>query len=190
MKEILTTSYVDIPDNVSVEVSKRRIRVKGPRGTICRVFTHAALDISMMSKKKIRVEGWFKNHKEVSLVRTISSHIKNMIKGVLVGFLYKLRAVYAHFPINVTCAPSKGEVSVRNFLGEKKTQSVTMTEGVFVEATGTKDEIQVSGIDIEKVSQCAASIQQCTKVANGKDIRKFLDGIYVSERGNIGELKK
>jgi len=32
----------------------------------------------------------------------------------------------------------------------------------------------------------AASIQQSTLVRN-KDIRKFLDGIYVSERGHVEE---
>jgi len=39
---------------------------------------------------------------------------------------------------------------------------------------------------LEDVSQGAADIQQICKVRN-KDIRKFLDGLYVSERGNIVE---
>jgi hypothetical protein len=39
---------------------------------------------------------------------------------------------------------------------------------------------------LEDVSQSAADIQQICKVRN-KDIRKFLDGLYVSERGNIVE---
>jgi large subunit ribosomal protein L9e len=39
---------------------------------------------------------------------------------------------------------------------------------------------------LEDVSQSAADIQQICKVRN-KDIRKFLDGLYVSERGNIEE---
>ena len=37
---------------------------------------------------------------------------------------------------------------------------------------------------IEAVSQSAALIQQSTTVKN-KDIRKFLDGVYVSEKGNV-----
>ena len=37
------------------------------------------------------------------------------------------------------------------------------------------------GNDIEKVSQSAAMIHHATKVPGGKDIRKFLDGVYVSE---------
>ena len=60
-------------------------------------------------------------------------------------------------------------------------------EGVEVEASkNVKDELVLSGNSIENVSQSAADIQQICRVRN-KDIRKFLDGIYVSERGNIEE---
>jgi len=37
---------------------------------------------------------------------------------------------------------------------------------------------------IEAVSQSAALIQQSTTVKN-KDIRKFLEGVYFSEKGNV-----
>jgi large subunit ribosomal protein L9e len=58
-----------------------------------------------------------------------------------------------------------------------------MLEGVkCVVSTAQKDEIILTGNDIDNVSQSAASIQQSTAVKN-KDIRKFLDGIYVSEKG-------
>ena len=74
-----------------------------------------------------------------------------------------------------------------NFLGEKLVRSITLGEGVEVEASkNVKDELVLSGNSIENVSQSAADIQQICRVRN-KDIRKFLDGIYVSERGNIEE---
>ena len=41
-----------------------------------------------------------------------------------------------------------------------------------------------TGNSVEAVSQSAALIQQSTTVKN-KDIRKFLDGVYVSEKGNV-----
>lgn len=60
-----------------------------------------------------------------------------------------------------------------------------MQEGVDVEASkNVKDQLELTGNDLEKVSQSAADIQQKCRVKN-KDIRKFLDGLYVSERGNI-----
>lgn len=62
-----------------------------------------------------------------------------------------------------------------------------MAEGVDVEASKTqKDELILSGNSLENVSQSAADIQQICRVRN-KDIRKFLDGLYVSERGNVTE---
>ncbi len=62
---------------------------------------------------------------------------------------------------------------------------MAMQSGVEVEASkNVKDELQLSGNDLEHVSQSAADIQQACRVRN-KDIRKFLDGLYVSERTNI-----
>jgi large subunit ribosomal protein L9e len=41
---------------------------------------------------------------------------------------------------------------------------------------------------LEKVSQSAALLHQSVLVRR-KDIRKFLDGIYVSEKGTIDEIE-
>lgn len=60
-----------------------------------------------------------------------------------------------------------------------------MQPGVDVAASANvKDELLLTGNSLENVSQSAADIQQICRVKN-KDIRKFLDGLYVSERGNI-----
>ena len=104
---------------------------------------------------------------------------------MLQGFLYKMRAVYAHFPIS--CAITEGGtlIEVRNFLGEKYIRRVRMHDGVTVEnSKAQKDELIVQGNSIEAVSQSAALIQQSTTVKN-KDIRKFLDGLYVSEKTTV-----
>jgi large subunit ribosomal protein L9e len=119
--------------------------------------------------------------------RTICSHIENMITGVTKGFKYKMRFCYAHFPINVAGATADGKdvVEIRNFLGEKKVRRVELLEGVkYFRTPDVKDQIEISGIDIAKVSLSCAQIQQSTTVKN-KDIRKFLDGIYVSNKGNM-----
>ena len=47
-----------------------------------------------------------------------------------------------------------------------------------------KDELILEGNDIELVSDSATLIQQATTVKN-KVIRKFLDGISVSEKGTV-----
>ncbi len=99
-----------------------------------------------------------------------------MITGVTKGFKYKMRYVYAHFPINVNVDKAKDtglwEVEIRNFIGEKIVRRVVMAEGVDVAISSTqKDELVLSGNSIENVSQSAADIQQICKVRN-KDIRK------------------
>lgn len=43
-----------------------------------------------------------------------------------------------------------------------------------------KNIITIVGNDLENVSLTCAQIHQCTKVPN-KDLRQFLDGIYVQE---------
>ena len=109
-----------------------------------------------------------------------------MITGVTTGFRYKMRFCYAHFPINVACVQENGKsiVEIRNFLGEKRVRRVALMEGVeYFRTPDVKDQIEITGIDISKVSLSCAKIQQSTMVKN-KDIRKFLDGIYVSEKGS------
>lgn len=106
------------------------------------------------------------------------------MKGVTKGFEYKMRSAYAHFPINLSIVDAKKCLEIRNFVGEKIVRRVPMLAGVTVETTEQKDEIVLRGCDLQNVSQSAATIQNLTKVKN-KDIRKFLDGIYVSERTTI-----
>ncbi|XP_049328591.1 60S ribosomal protein L9 isoform X1 [Astyanax mexicanus] len=189
MKTILSTQTVDIPDKVDVSLKGRTITVKGPRGTLRREFSHINLELRLLGKKqkKLRVDKWWGNRKELATVRTICSHVQNMIKGVTMGFRYKMRSVYAHFPINVVIQESGSLVEIRNFLGEKYIRRVRMRPGVNCALSAAqKDELVLEGNDIELVSNSAALIQQATSVRK-KDIRKFLDGVYVSEKTTVEE---
>lgn len=70
------------------------------------------------------------------------------------GYRYKMRSVYAHFPINIAITDDKKHVEVRNFLGEKYTRHVDMLEGVTIESSqALKDEFILEGNDIELVSK-------------------------------------
>merc|ERR1711983_560365 len=178
-KEMGTFQLVKIPEGIDVSIKSRAVTVKGPRGSLTKAFKHLAVDIYKVDKDTIKVEKWFGKKKELAAVRTVCSHIENLFKGVMKGYLYKMRAVYAHF--HISCAISEGGslIQDRNFLGEKYVRNVRMHEGVTVEnSKAQKDELIVSGNSVEAVSQSAALIQQSTTVKN-KDIRKFLDGLYV-----------
>jgi len=87
-------------------------------------------------------------------------------------FNYKMRFVYAHFPINVTL--NESTVEIRNFIGERRTRTVELLGDIYlmynsllfvvegVEYTRTenvKDQIEITGNDIKAVSLTAARIQ-------------------------------
>merc|ERR1712150_448543 len=128
---------------------------------------------------------WFGRKKDLSSVKTLSSHITNMFTGVTKGFKYKMRYVYAHLPITGVINKGGHQLEIRNFLGEKRRRTVNLAGDVtVVKSEGVKDQIEVSGINVEDVGRSCALISQACLVKN-KDIRKFLDGTYVSEKGNI-----
>jgi ribosomal protein L6P/L9E len=125
-----------------------------------------------------QVDCHFGKKKRLAAIRTATSHVQNMITGVTKGFEYKMRLVYAHFPINANIEKKGAVIELRNFLGEKRVRVVNMLPGVTIErSSAVKDELILTGNDIENVSRSAALIHQVCLVKN-KDIRKFLDGVY------------
>merc|ERR1719352_1648225 len=187
MKEILKTRFVTVPEGVTIDIKARTVTVKGPRGELTRAFKHRAMEMTKVDDgKKIRVDIWFGLKKQLAGLRTICTHMENMIVGVTKGFQYKVRAVYAHFPINCV-VESPTVVEIRNFLGEKRVRRVEMRAGVTVKKhADIKDCLIVEGNDIEKVGNSVALISGISKVKD-KEIRKFLDGMYVQSKGSIEE---
>ena len=168
----------------------RTVEVKGPRGTLKREFKSVNFAVEQLGKRSIRVDMWFGDRLQKACLRTVTTHIENMIVGVTKGFEYKMRFAYAHFPMNVTLTKEGSDdvVEVRNFLGERRLRRVKLHTGVkIVKSTAVKDELVLTGNDLEKVSGSAALLHECCLVKN-KDIRKFLDGIYVSERNGKSVL--
>ena len=51
--------------------------------------------------------------------------LQNLFKGVTYGFAYKMRLVYAHFPINANIEDDNKKIEIRNFLGEKRGANCT-----------------------------------------------------------------
>ncbi|KAI6223117.1 60S ribosomal protein L9 [Aphelenchoides fujianensis] len=187
MKLIESSDIVKFPEGVEFTANNRLVQVKGPRGVLKRSFRHLNVEIIKETKNLLRVRKWFGVRKELAAIRSVCSHIENMIKGVTKGYRYKMRSVYAHFPINIALQEKNTLVEIRNFLGEKLVRRVTLPKGVTAAiSTKQKDEIIIEGNDLELVSQAAASIQQSTAVKN-KDIRKFLDGVYVSEKTTVAD---
>ena len=93
-----------------------------------------------------------------------------------------MRLVWAHFPINADISKDKKEITVKHFLGGKKSHKIPLLPGctVFL-SKDVKDELIFDGLDNAALSLCCARVMQCCNIGD-KDERKFLDGIFVSEK--------
>ena len=176
MRDVEAVSSVEVPENVKVQVEGRVVTVEGEKGTLVRDFSHAPVSIRLVGNE-VKVQASWPRKKKAALVRTICSHIQNMITGVSKGFTYKMKIVFSHFPISVKVQGKK--VLIENFIGERSARTAKIMGDAKVIPKG--DDVIVQGINIEEVSQTAANIQNATKIKK-KDPRKFLDGIYVQER--------
>jgi large subunit ribosomal protein L6 len=176
MRATETSETIETPDDVQVNLDGRKLTVKGPKGTLVRDFSFAPVSIEL-NGKNIRIFAEWPRKKEASLVGTLYSHIQNMITGVRKGFTYKLKIVFSHFPISVKLKDKA--VLIENFTGERNPRKAKIIGNVQVKIQS--EDVIVYGMDLEKVSQTAANIEQATKVKR-KDPRIFLDGLYVYER--------
>merc|ERR1712193_68016 len=183
LKVVNAKSVVKVPDNVTVTVKSRVVKVSGPRGSLQKSFRHMSIDLYMPDERTVKVEKWFAGSKELAVLKTCCSHIQNMIDGVTKGLEYRMKMVYAHFPTNVQIAGNGQSLDIVNFIGQKVKFHVDCLDGVKVERDpNLNTEILIHGNDLENVSKTCALISQKCAIKN-KDIRKFLDGIYVSNKG-------
>jgi len=167
-----------IPENVKVEVEGRKVKVTGQKGSLVKDLSHMPVKISI-ENGTIVVSAVWPRKRETSMVGTALSKIKSMLTGVTEGYTYKLKVVYAHFPVTVKVLKADRKVLIENFGGEKVARSAEIFGDVEVSVAG--DDVLVKGIELESVSQTAANIE-ATAGIKGKDLRVFLDGIYVYEK--------
>ena len=175
-------------EGVTVDVQNGKVTAKGPKGSLERDFSDVRYDPFINIEKTeagVKVSSTNERRKIKANVGTIAAHIRNLVLGVAHGYRYKMKVFYTHFPMTVEV---KGkEVTIKNFLGEKNLRKVEVVGNVKIEVK--KDDITLTGPNIEEVSQTAANIETATRLT-GKDRRIFLDGVYMSESGLDKEEKK
>lgn len=167
---------VKVPEGVSVTLANGVVTVKGKSGELKRSFQHPQLTLAKEgSDIVIHVPGPRKKTK--ALAGTWGAHLRNMVRGVQEPFEYKLKVVYAHFPIKAKVA---GEwVLIDNFLGEKTARKARIRGLPATKVKVGGDEIVVTGPDVEAVGQTSANIEQACKI-KGYDPKVFQDGIYIT----------
>ena len=169
----IVENSIEIPENIQLALEGRKITVQGPKGKIVKDFTHTKLNM-VKEGNALRLSIENPRRTEAALVGTISAHVKNMIKGVSQGWVYKMKIVFVHFPTAVKVVGK--QVHIENFVGERKARIADILGDTKV--TIKQEDVILEGIDIDDVSQTAANIQTRARV-HKKDLRKFLDGIYV-----------
>jgi len=174
----LSQRAIEIPDGVQLNVDGRKIKVVGAKGTLEEDFSHLPVQFAL-ENRTLRIYSAWARKREVALVGTALAHVRNMIRGVTSGYTYKLKIVYAHFPMTVKVQDKERRVMIDNFTGEKTPRISKIVGSAKVKVVS--DEIHVQGSKLGDVSQTAANIQASTRIRD-KDQRVFLDGIYVFEK--------
>jgi len=170
------TEKITLPEKVSAKKEGNILEIQGEKGTNRKIFAHQRITMEV-KEGAVHLSCSKATKREKTVIKTYNAHIKNMVKGVQEAHVYELKICSGHFPMNVSI--SGKTLSVKNFLGEKIPRVLVMSEQVKVKLEG--DKITVESSDKEEAGQCAASIEQLTRVTN-KDRRIFQDGIYITSK--------
>ena len=163
-----------LPSEVSITKQENLIITKGSFGSVQKDFTKMPAIIDLQDNK-ITIKSRGNRKKDFALVNTLQSVINNMIKGSSQGFTYRLKIVFAHFPISIKI---KGkDIVVENFFGERSPRTSKII-GNDTKVSVEGEDVIVKGPNIENVSQTAANLELATRIKN-KDSRVFLDGVYI-----------
>lgn len=167
---------VELGEGVSAKLGDRVLTIKGPLGTVSKRFDRIHVNMEVKDGR-VNITPFTDRKKDVVSANTMSSLVRNMVIGVTKGYTYKLKVVFAHFPVTVKV---KGKtVSVENFVGERSARVTDIVGDCKVSVEG--DDIIIKGVSLEDVGQTSANLEQATKIKR-KDQRIFLDGIYVYEK--------
>jgi len=167
---------IAIPEGVTAEVEVNKIKINGSKGELKREFKLAyGIKIEKLDNK-VKVSSESSVRKAKALVGTIVAHIRNMVKGVTEGYIYKMKIVYSHFPMTVKV--EGGKVVTQNFIGERTPRIAKIVGDIEVKIEG--QDVTITGTDIEDVGLTASNIEQSCRIV-GYDKRRFSDGIYIQK---------
>ena len=167
---------VELPQGVTASVKGRVLAMKGPNGSATKIFQRIPVDV-VVQGNKVTITPFTGKKKDVISANTVSSIVKALVHGVTKGYEYKMKVVFAHFPVTVKIKDDT--VMVENFMGERSPRLAKILEGCKVTTDG--DDIIIKGTSLEQIGQTAANVEQATRIKR-KDQRIFLDGVYVYEK--------
>jgi large subunit ribosomal protein L6 len=167
---------VELPPGVTASVKGRELFMKGPNGSATKVFQRIPVDIEV-NGDEVTIKPFTGKKKDLISANTVSSIVRGLVHGVTSGYEYKMKVVFAHFPVTVKIKDDM--VMVENFMGERSPRLAKILAGCKVTTEG--DDIIIKGTSLEQIGQTAANVEQATRIKR-KDQRIFLDGVYVYEK--------
>merc|ERR1712176_643871 len=102
-----SVSLEDFGPEVKLIVKGQCVTVIGPRGTLKKDLSHLKVEFKKTGDQSVQISKWWATKRGASALKTTTSHIR-----------YKMRTVYAHFPINMVIQNAGETVDIKNFLGE------------------------------------------------------------------------
>ena len=174
---------VDIPSGVQVELNGSKVRVKGPKGELSRVFS-SLIDIKM-EDNQLKIARNSDNSEERALHGTTRAVLANMIHGVSKGF---------EVILEVEGVGYRAEMEGKNltlFVGYSHPVKIEPPAGVTFETDAKTRQIKVQGFDKELVGQVAANIRKVRppEPYHGKGLR-YLGEKVCRKAGKAGKGAK
>jgi large subunit ribosomal protein L6 len=169
---------IKLAENVSSQLDKSILTLKGPKGEVKRDFPDKNISIEQ-KEGAIILKASKLNKINKKIIKSYAAHIKGMVKGSLEGYKYTLKICSGHFPMNVSI--NNNQLIVKNFLGEKIPRTLRLKAGANVKVEG--DLIVVESPSKEIAGQVSADIELLTR-RTGYDGRIFQDGIWIVSKDN------
>ena len=91
---------LELPKGVTSKFESGLLTVNGPLGKVTQDFSKIPVDIQI-SDSKVTVLTHGARRKNRSILNTARSLVHNAIYGVTKGYQYRLKVIYAHFPVTV-----------------------------------------------------------------------------------------
>jgi large subunit ribosomal protein L6 len=141
---------VAIPSGVTASVEGQTVKVKGPKGQL-QFVVHDDVEVKF-DKNEVRVAPKFKTNRAQAMYGTARAQVANLVEGVTKGFEKKLEITGVGYR-----AALQGK-TLQLALGYSHDVNYPIPEGITI-TVPKPTEINVAGIDSQRVGQVAAEIR-------------------------------
>lgn len=162
-----------IPPGTNISVSDEEVKIEEGGKVIVRKFPSALIEIRVEGGE-VKIIAKNKSALSRATAGAFESHIKNAINGLKRPYIYKVKAVFSHFPISLKL--NQGYLEVSNYLGGRGIYKYKVPLGADVKVE--KDLVTISSIDKELAGTVAGAMERIVS-AKGRDKRVFQDGLYI-----------